>query len=128
VRLAIPLIAHRLSRRLVMVGALLVVAGVFAVFPLLSAAWAMDIGAALLGIALGSIQPAILSSVHDVAPAGRQGEAMAVRSMTVHVSMGVMPLLFGVIGTAVGTAVLFWVMALALGAGSWQARGAKAQT
>jgi len=128
VRLAIPLIAHRLSRRLVMVGALLVVAGVFAVFPLLSAAWAMDIGAALLGIALGSIQPAILSSVHDVAPAGRQGEAMAVRSMTVHVSMGIMPLLFGVVGTAIGTAVLFWVMALALAAGSWQARGATTQT
>jgi MFS family permease len=121
VRLAIPLIAHRLSRRWMMVGSLLVVAGVFAVFPLLTAAWVMGIGAALLGIALGSIQPAILASVHDVAPPDRQGEAMAVRSMTVHVSMGLMPLLFGVVGTAAGTAALFWVMALALGAGSWQA-------
>ncbi|WP_066341506.1 MFS transporter [Azohydromonas lata] len=122
VRLLIPLLAHRLSRRLMMVGALSAVAFVYAAFPLLQGAWAMGVAAAVLGLALGTIQPAILASVHDIAPPERQGEAMAVRSMSVHLSMALTPLLFGVAGSAIGAATLFWLMAAALGAGGWQAR------
>lgn len=47
---------------------------------------------------------------------------MAVRSMSVHLSMALTPLLFGVAGSAIGAATLFWLMAAALGAGGWQAR------
>ncbi len=128
VRLLIPLVAHRLSRRLMMAGALLLVATVFAAFPLLHDAWAMLLAAALLGLALGAIQPAILASVHDVAPADRQGEALALRSMSVHLSMAVMPLAFGAAGAAIGAAALFWLMAGTLCAGSWQAWGLRART
>ena len=59
----------------------------------------------------------------DVAPPERQGEALALRSMSVHLSMATMPLVFGAAGAAIGAAALFWVMALALCAGSWRARG-----
>lgn len=123
VRLLIPLIAHRLSRRVTMAAALLLTAAVFAVFPLLQLAWAMLLAAALLGLALGAIQPAILASVHDMAPPERQGEALALRSMSVHLSMVVMPLAFGVAGAAIGAPALFWLMAVTLSAGSWRARG-----
>lgn len=126
VRVLIPLIAHRLSRRLMMAGALGLTAVVFAVFPLLHSTWAMLLGAALLGLALGAIQPAILASVHDVAPPERQGEALALRSMSVHLSMATMPLLFGAAGAAIGAGALFWLMAAALCAGSWRARGSRA--
>jgi predicted MFS family arabinose efflux permease len=122
VRLLIPALAHRLSRRSMMIGALVTLTVVFAAFPFLRNAWAMGIAAALLGMALGTIQPAILSSVHDIAPSDRQGEAMAVRSMSVHLSMAVTPLLFGVAGGAIGAVTLFWVMAAAAGAGSLSAR------
>lgn len=122
VRVLIPIVAHRLSRRLMMAGALLLTAGVFAVYPWLHAAWAMALGAALLGLALGTIQPAILASVHDTAPPDRQGEALALRAMSVHLSMTSMPLLFGAAGAALGAAPLFWLMAAALALGSWQAR------
>ncbi len=122
VRVLIPLVAHRLSRRLMMAGALALTATVFAVFPLLGAVWAMALGAAILGLALGAVQPAILASVHEVAPPGRQGEALALRSMSVHLSMATMPLVFGAVGAALGAPTLFWAMAAALALGSWQAR------
>lgn len=122
VRLLIPMIAHRLSRRLMMGGALALTACIFAAYPCLQSAWAMAVGAATLGLALGTVQPAILASVHDVAPADRQGEALALRSMSVHLSMTTMPLLFGAAGAALGAAPLFWLMAVALGLGAWQAR------
>jgi len=104
-----------------MAGALALTAAVFAAYPLLHSAWAMLLGAALLGLALGAVQPAILASVHDVAPPERQGEALALRSMSVHLSMATMPLLFGAAGAAIGAAALFWLMAAALCAGSWRA-------
>jgi len=97
VRLLIPFLAHRLSRHHMMVGALALTGLVFVVLPFLRDAWSMVVCAGMLGIALGTIQPAILSSVHDVAPPHRTGEAMAVRSMTVHLSMATMPLVFGAV-------------------------------
>lgn len=127
VRLLIPLLAHRLSQRLMLGGALLLTALVFAVFPLLHNAWAMAVCAGALGIALGTIQPAILSTLHDVAPPDRHGEALAFRSMTVHVSMATMPLVFGAVGAAIGAGTLFWVMSSALGVGTWQARKVRMQ-
>jgi len=126
VRVLIPMVAHRLSRRLMMGGALLLTACIFAVYPWMNAVWAMAAGAALLGLALGTIQPAILASVHDVAPPDRQGEALALRAMSVHLSMTTMPLLFGLAGAALGAAPLFWLMAGALALGSWRSRGSSA--
>lgn len=77
----------------------------------------MAICAALLGVALGSVQPAILATLHDLTPRERYGDALALRSMTVHLSMTAMPLLFGAVGASVGAPVLFWMMALALSVG-----------
>jgi MFS family permease len=122
VRLLIPVIAHRLSPRLMIIGALLLSAAMFAVYPWLGNAWAMAACTAVFGLALGAVQPAIMSTLHQVAPPERHGEALALRTMTVHMSAATMPLLFGALGTALGVAALFWLMAAALGTGGWQAR------
>jgi MFS family permease len=122
VRVLIPAVAHRLSRNAMMAGALATTATVFAVFPLLHGVVPMCACAALLGLALGAVQPAILASVHDASPADRHGEALALRALTVHVSMAAMPLLFGAAGAALGAGTLFWIMAAALGAGSVRTR------
>lgn len=122
VRLLMPLAAARLSRRTLLCGALTLTCAVFAAYPLFHSAWAMAACAAILGIALGLVQPAIMATLHDVTPPERQGEALALRSMTLHASMAVMPLLFGAIGASIGAAVLFWLMSFALGLGSIQAR------
>lgn len=122
VRVVIPFVAERLPRRHLLAGALFITCLVFVLYPLLQSAWAMALCAATLGLALGAIQPTILATLHQVTPRERHGEALAFRSMTVHTSMTVMPLLFGAIGASAGAAMLFWVMAAALGLGGLQAR------
>ncbi|WP_313034628.1 MFS transporter [Massilia alkalitolerans] len=121
-RILLPLLAGRLASGTLLAGAMLLACAVFAVYPLLHSAWAMAACAAMLGVALGVVQPAILASLHDVAPPGRHGEALALRSMAIHASMAAMPLLFGAVGAAAGATVLFWLMSAALGAGGVQAR------
>jgi MFS family permease len=122
VRLAIPMLAHRLRETQVLSGVMLFTAGVFAVYPLVHSAWTMGLCAALLGLALGSVQPMIMSMLHQITPHDRHGEAIALRSMTINFSSATMPLMFGVAGAALGAASLFWVMGVAVAAGSFQAR------
>jgi len=78
--------------------------------------------AVLLGLALGSVQPMIMSTLHQLTPPERHGEAIALRSMAINFSSAVMPLLFGLVGAALGAGALFWLMGAAVGAGSVQAR------
>lgn len=121
VRLAIPLLAERLQPRALMAGALALTAVVFLLYPLLHSAWAMAVCAGVLGLGLGAIQPAVMSTLHTVAPAGRQGEALGLRSTVIHFSTLVMPLCFGALGSVLGVAPVFWLTGLALSAGTWQA-------
>jgi MFS family permease len=122
VRLLIPVIAHRLSESQVLAGAMVAVAAIFGVYPLLSSAWGMAVCAAFLGLALGAVQPMVMSTLHHITPRDRHGEAIALRSMTLNLSSTLMPLLFGVAGAAIGASSLFWVMGVLVGAGSFQAR------
>ena len=122
VRLAIPVLAHRLRDASVLVGALAATAAVFAVYPFARSAWLMGCCASLLGLALGAVQPMIMANLHQITPHERHGEAIALRSMTINMSSAVMPFLFGLAGAALGAATLFWVMAIAVGAGIFQAR------
>ena len=82
----------------------------------------MGVCAVLLGLALGSVQPMVMTTLHQITPHDRHGEAIALRSMTINFSSAFMPLLFGVAGAAFGAAALFWLMGAAVAAGSWQAR------
>ena len=101
---------------------MLVTAAIFVVYPWAGSAWLMAVCAALLGLALGSVQPMIMTTLHQLTPRDRHGEAIALRSMTINSSSAVMPLLFGVLGAALGAASLFWVMGAAVALGSVQAR------
>ena len=122
VRLVVPALAHRLREERVLGVAMLCVAAVFAVYPLVHAESLMAVCAVLLGLALGSVQPMIMSTLHHITPADRHGEAIALRSMTINFSSALMPLLFGALGAMVGASALFWLMGAAVGAGSWPAR------
>jgi MFS family permease len=122
VRLAIPTLAHRLRESQVLSGAMLATGAVFAVYPFVHSAWMMALFAVLLGLALGSVQPMIMSTLHQLTPHDRHGEAIALRSMTINFSSAVMPLMFGLGGAALGAASLFWVMGAAVSAGSVLAR------
>lgn len=122
VRVVIPVLAHRLREATVLACAMAVVAGVFALYPLVHTAWLMACCAVLLGLALGAVQPMVMSMLHQVTPGARHGEVIALRSMTLNLSSTIMPVLFGATGTAVGAGSLFWVIGVLMAAGSWRAR------
>jgi MFS family permease len=122
VRLLIPLWAHRISEVAVLRVAMVGTGAVFALYPLAHSPWLMGGCAVLLGLTLGSVQPMILSALHQMTPDGRYGEVIAMRSMVMNASSTAMPLLFGAAGTALGAASLFWLMGAAVASGSWLAR------
>jgi MFS family permease len=122
VRLVIPVLAHRLTESQVLSGAMLATGCVFAVYPLVASPWFMALCAVLLGTALGAVQPMVMSTLHHITPHERHGEAIALRSMVINLSSSMMPLLFGLVGAALGASALFWAMGAAVGAGSFQAR------
>lgn len=123
VRFAIPIVASQLEPIRVLRAAMLMTAAVFAIYPFAQTAIAMVCCAALLGLALGAVQPMLLSTLHRLTPAGRHGEAIALRSMAMNASSSVMPLVFGSAGSALGPAVLFWLVGAAVGLGSQSAPG-----
>ena len=122
VRFVIPFVAHRLTESQVIAGAMVWVALIFSVYPMMHSAWLMALCAGLLGLALGAVQPMVMSTLHHITPEARHGEAIALRSMAINSSSSLMPLLFGLAGAAMGAASLFWVMGLAVGTGSVAAR------
>ncbi|MFZ5546578.1 MAG: MFS transporter [Pseudomonadota bacterium] len=122
VRLLIPWLAHRLQEAQVLRGCMVGTALVFAVYPLVPSPGLMALCAVALGMMLGAVQPMIMSTLHRLTPHERHGEAIALRSMTLNFSSTVLPLLFGVAGSALGVAPLFWAMGGAVGGGNWLAR------
>ncbi len=122
VRLLIPLWAHRMQQVRVLRAAMLGTGAVFSLYPLAHSPWVMGGCAVLLGLSLGAVQPMIMSTLHQLTPEGRHGEAIALRSMVMNASSTAMPLVFGAAGTALGAAALFWLMGAAVASGSWLAR------
>ena len=122
VRALIPMLAHWVDEVTVLRAAMVGTGLVFAVYPLLPSPWLMAGCALLLGVTLGCVQPMIMSTLHRLTPHDRHGEAIALRSMTLNLSSTVLPLLFGVAGTALGVAPLFWLMGGAVGGGNVLAR------
>lgn len=122
VRVLIPFLSHRLREHQVLGAAMVLTALVFCVYPWVHSAWLMGLCATALGLALGAVNPMVMTALHHLTPNERHGEAIALRSMTVNASSALMPLVFGAVGAALGVSTLFWMMGAALGAGSWQAR------
>ena len=127
VRVVMPMFAARLREHVVVSSAMLVTAMAFAVYPLLRAPLAMGACSVVLGLALGSVQPMIMSTLHQITPEARHGEALGLRLMAINASSVLMPLLFGTVGAVVGVSVVFWVVGSVVGATSrvaWRLRAA----
>ena len=110
IRLVLPLVASRFSERGVIAAANVVTALVFAVYPLMSSALGMGACSVVLGIALGAVQPMVMSMLHQITPHARHGEALGLRVMTLNASSVAMPMLFGAAGAFIGVAGVFWVV------------------
>jgi MFS-type transporter involved in bile tolerance (Atg22 family) len=80
----------------------------------------------LLGLVLGAVQPLIMSTLHQITPEDRHGEALGLRLLTLNASSVAMPLMFGSVGAVVGVSLVFWTVGAAVGWGSRAAWGLKA--
>jgi predicted MFS family arabinose efflux permease len=117
IRVVLPLVAGHLREWAVIAGAMASTALLFAVYPLMTSAWGMGVCSVLLGVALGTVQPMIMSMIHQITPEHRHGEAVALRVMAINGSSVLMPMIFGVAGAAIGVAGLFWLVGAAVGGG-----------
>jgi MFS-type transporter involved in bile tolerance (Atg22 family) len=97
---------------------MLATAVLFVAYPFMASPLAMGVCSVLLGLVLGSVQPMIMSTLHQITPGHRHGEALGLRLMTINASSVLMPLLFGTAGTVVGVSVVFWSVGVAVGAGA----------
>ncbi len=118
VRVALPFVATRVNEWTVVGSAMLATAVLFVAYPFMASPLAMGVCSVLLGLALGSVQPMIMSTLHQITPEHRHGEALGLRLMTINASSVLMPLLFGTAGAVVGVSVVFWSVGVAVGAGA----------
>lgn len=123
VRVVLPMIAGYLREWVVVSAAMASTALLFAIYPLVQSAVAMAVCSVLLGLALGTVQPMLMSTLHQITPEHRHGEALALRVMAINGSSVLMPMLFGVAGTVVGIAGVFWFVGAAVGLGTRLAWG-----
>jgi MFS family permease len=127
VRVVLPAIAARLQEWLVIALSMGATTVLFAVYPLLHSALAMGLCSVLLGIALGTVQPMVMSTLHQITPEHRHGQAVGLRLMAINASSVTMPMLFGAAGAVIGIAGVFWTVAGVVGGGlrlAWSLRAA----
>lgn len=127
VRVVLPLVAAHLREHRVIAAAMAVCALVFAVYPLMRSPLAMGLCSVLLGLALGCVQPMVMSTLHQITPSHRHGEALGLRLMAINASSVLMPLLFGAAGAIVGIQSVFWAVGAVAGTGIPAALRMKAQ-
>ncbi len=118
IRVVMPMLAAHLQEYKVLVVAMLTTAALFGVYPLMTSSLAMGVCSVLLGFALGSVQPMIMSMLHQITPEARHGEALGLRLMVINASSVAMPVLFGSAGAIAGVAVVFWATGALVGLGA----------
>src|SRR5207247_1606103 len=79
IRVLLPIVAAHLREWAVIAVAMAATAVLFAIYPFMQAPLAMGLCSVLLGTALGTVQPMVMSTLHQITPEHRHGEAVAMR-------------------------------------------------
>ena len=127
IRLCLPYVSERIQEHQIITGAMACTAVLFGLYPFMPTALSMGVCSVLLGLVLGTVQPMIMSTLHQITPAHRRGEALGLRLMSINASSVVMPMLFGAAGAVAGVAPVFWVVGATVGLGAqaaWRLRPA----
>jgi MFS family permease len=122
VRMAMPFLIRRVRAWLIICGAMLVSGTAYVLFPFVAKVPALMALSFLLGLGLGCAQPVIMSLLYEASPAGRQGEVVGVRTLTLNASHTFIPLASGALSAALGMAPVFLMLAAGLLAGAWFSR------
>lgn len=121
VRVLMPFIAKHLKEWIVVSGAMVTTAILFGIYPFMPTALSLGACSVALGFVLGSVQPMIMSTLHQITPEHRHGEALGLRLMTINASSVIMPMVYGAAGAVVGIAGLFWATGALVALASQQA-------
>lgn len=125
IRVCLPWLSRHVHEHQIVTFAMVATGVLFGLYPFMPNAWAMGLCSVTLGLVLGSVQPMIMSTLHQITPVHRQGEALGLRLMSINASSVLMPTLFGAAGAVAGVAPVFWVVGTSVGLGSrlaWRLR------
>lgn len=114
VRLAIVRFSQHLDELKALRSAMLLATVVLAGYYWLPGTAGLMVGSALLGLALGSVQPMVLSMLHQVTPHERHGQALGLRMLATNGATVAMPVGFGLLAAASVAAAPMWLMASVL--------------
>jgi len=131
VRTVMPMLSRRFSEERVLAASLLLAATSCLLFPFVSSFALLLAMAFVLGLGLGCGSPLSMILAYNRSPAGRSGEAMGLRQTVNKATEAVVPLVFGLIGTAFGMIPVFWLDAVLLAVGGmlmrWDVATSKAR-
>jgi MFS family permease len=128
IRVCLPWLSRHFQEHQFITGAMVCTAVLFGLYPFMPTPWSMGLCSVLLGLVLGTVQPMIMSTLHQITPEHRQGEALGLRLMSINASSVLMPMVFGAAGAVAGVSPVFWVVGAAVGWGSraaWKLRPSK---
>ena len=111
VRLAIVRWAQHLDEIRALRAAMALATVLLLVYAWLPGTLGLALGSAILGMALGSVQPMILATLHQVTPPERHGQALGLRLLASNGATVAMPLGFGLLASATLAAAPLWLMA-----------------
>lgn len=114
VRLAIVRWAQHLDELKALRAAMALATVMLMVYAWLPGTPGLMLGSALLGMALGSVQPMVLAMLHQVTPADRHGQALGLRMLATNGATIAMPVGFGLLAAATTAAAPLWLMAALL--------------
>lgn len=123
VRLALPWLSLRAEERNIIGLSTISTGLLLVVYPLTPGLLSMALCSVLLGLAMGAVQPLVMTLLHQVTPTARHGEALGLRLMFVMASSVAVPILFGATSVVVGIAGVFWLVGGVVACGTRAVRG-----
>jgi predicted MFS family arabinose efflux permease len=117
IRAILPFLSRKATEMQILLGAIVVSAAAFLLFPFFQSAWALGAIAFLLGLGVGCAFPMTMSLLYALAPANRLAEAFGLHKTLRNATHLAVPLLFGTIGTMFGYVAVFLSNSTLLAAG-----------
>jgi len=127
IRALVPLLSRHFREWTLITATLTAVGAAFLLLPFAHAAPALMLIAFLLGCGFGFSYPAAMALIFTITPAGRQGEAIGIRTTMQNLSHVVAPMSMGALFTLIGIMPVAWMLAASMFATGWFARRAGRQ-
>jgi MFS family permease len=117
VRLILPRLIARLGEEKVLAYALFLAAAGFMLTPFFNSYRMLALASFIFGFGMGCIDPVTIMLTFSNSVEGRSGEALGMRITINQLTGTIIPVVFGVIGSAFGAFPVFWLNALMLASG-----------